>query len=269
MPRVGRRHLDRPWMIDIAHTSEHGCCVLAISGDLGQDETVPLLLALRQALLDSSQPVLCHLGGVGEFSQDALDVFPLALAEAGGWPEASLALVEASPSLVAALGTRGIARRVQVFSDVGAALPYARFAWRPAVVVRACDLTFGGLAAAEARAEVRQFCDVVGCDHGARQDAMLVASELATNGVLHGQPPLGLTLTAEQDVLEISVQDGSPVPALAGSPQDEHGRGLGIVAALALTWSSETVPGDGKVVTAEVRLRPEVRHLPSARSEPQ
>lgn len=79
---------------------------------------------------------------------------------------------------------------------------------------------------------------------------MLAASELVANAVVHGLPPVLLTARLAGDgdgqVVTIRVSDGSrrlPEPGPA-SATAEHGRGLAVVAALALRWGiSETSGG--------------------------
>lgn len=139
------------------------------------------------------------------------------------------------------MGSRGDMRQVKDVSDR-----------RPRG--RSSPLTFGVQAAAEARAAVVRFCAAAGYDGEMLDDARLVASELATNAVLHGQPPIGITLSADGEVLTIEVTDASAAPVRVGSAGVESGRGLAIVEAVATTWESKAVPGDGKKVIANLRL---------------
>ncbi|QDY79104.1 ATP-binding protein [Streptomyces qinzhouensis] len=87
-------------------------------------------------------------------------------------------------------------------------------------------------------------------------DATLLVSELVTNAIRYGVGPVSLCVHAA-DELRIEVVDGSPVvptPRRAG-PDDENGRGLDIVAAVAhrwgvsssgkMTWCSLALPGQG------------------------
>jgi anti-sigma regulatory factor (Ser/Thr protein kinase) len=86
-------------------------------------------------------------------------------------------------------------------------------------------------------------------------DVAMLASELATNAVLHGQRPIGITLEASAHRLRVEVTDaGAAMPVeLDAGPELESGRGLAIVAALADDWGADRLPGNGKVVWAEVR----------------
>jgi PAS domain S-box-containing protein len=89
----------------------------------------------------------------------------------------------------------------------------------------------------------------------AADDTVLLASELVTNALVHGRPPvvLGLRLTADEVVLEVT--DGASfVPRTRrATPDDEHGRGLQIVSALADRWGTR-VTGTGKSVWCVKRI---------------
>lgn len=85
-------------------------------------------------------------------------------------------------------------------------------------------------------------------------DALLVASELAANAVTHADSPCRLRLSLNPLALRIDVIDegaGTPEPQPA-SFTEEHGRGLHLVAALTSAWGLEVVPGEGKLVWAEL-----------------
>jgi anti-sigma regulatory factor (Ser/Thr protein kinase) len=80
-------------------------------------------------------------------------------------------------------------------------------------------------------------------------DAVLLVSELVTNSVLHGGPPVVVAVDCDGDALQVRVRDGSSnLPerrrALDG---DEGGRGLELVASLSSAWGVDPVP-DGKHV---------------------
>jgi anti-sigma regulatory factor (Ser/Thr protein kinase) len=82
-------------------------------------------------------------------------------------------------------------------------------------------------------------------------DIVLVADELVTNGVLHGQSDVSVILTSDADSIRIAVSDHSsaePRPASRGADA-MSGRGLHIVEVLASAWGYEPI-GDGKIVWA-------------------
>jgi anti-sigma regulatory factor (Ser/Thr protein kinase) len=89
--------------------------------------------------------------------------------------------------------------------------------------------------------------------------AALVVAELAANAVLHGRVPgrdIELRLALGPGTLRVAVADarGACLPSLSTSPalDDEAGRGLLLVEALAGRWGVGTEPGPGKTVWAEI-----------------
>jgi anti-sigma regulatory factor (Ser/Thr protein kinase) len=91
-----------------------------------------------------------------------------------------------------------------------------------------------------------------GCE-GVAEGAVLVASELATNAILHTGGPFRVALELGPDGCRIAVEDTSretprrptPEPSVAG------GRGMAVVDALCTAVGTELRPG-GKVVWAQV-----------------
>ena len=83
---------------------------------------------------------------------------------------------------------------------------------------------------------------------------VLVVSELVTNSVRYGSPPLRLVLTRRERSVRVDVHDALPQEPhpLEGEPDPdaESGRGLLIVSAVADAVGVERVPGDGKNVYA-------------------
>jgi len=80
-------------------------------------------------------------------------------------------------------------------------------------------------------------------------DAVLLVSELVTNSVLHGGPPVVVAVDCDEATLQVRVRDGSPAlpaPRDAAS-RDENGRGLALVAEMSADWGVDTEE-DGKHV---------------------
>ena len=71
-------------------------------------------------------------------------------------------------------------------------------------------------------------------------DAALATSELVTNALVHGRPPIELRLRLESTDVLIEVRDRATYQPRKLRPDetDEHGRGLQIVAALASRWGT-------------------------------
>lgn len=87
-----------------------------------------------------------------------------------------------------------------------------------------------------------------------RDDALLIASELATNAITHARSACQLRLSLTSSALRIDVSDsgaGTPEPQRVSQTR-EHGRGLHLVAALTTAWGLEAGPGGGKRVWAEL-----------------
>lgn len=89
---------------------------------------------------------------------------------------------------------------------------------------------------------------------------VLVASELVTNAVQHGRPPLQMEIRHGPDRLIITVCDAGPSIVDDGPPVADHdsesGRGLRLVRDLADDVRWETLPGGGKAVVVQWRHPP-------------
>ena len=98
---------------------------------------------------------------------------------------------------------------------------------------------------------------------GLEDDVRVVASELATNALLHARTAFTLTLTLTHDRLRLSMADGSPAQPRVrrfDTTDSTTGRGLRMVAELAQAWGVEK-DGEGKAVWCEF-------HLPATRTWP-
>lgn len=106
-------------------------------------------------------------------------------------------------------------------------------------------------AAAWARRLLRELAGV-GDDEAAADTASraeLALSEVVTNAVTHGRPPVSLRLTVEPGRITATVTDSgrAPMHLRTPRPDDVHGRGLAIVASVATAWGWER-PADGRRV---------------------
>jgi anti-sigma regulatory factor (Ser/Thr protein kinase) len=84
-------------------------------------------------------------------------------------------------------------------------------------------------------------------------DIVLIVSELVTNAVRYDGPRVDLHVQLRDGVLRVVVHDGAsaPDPKRGRDDDDEGGRGLQIVEALARRWGIQPVP-NGKNVWAEL-----------------
>ncbi|MBA3742548.1 ATP-binding protein [Sporichthya sp.] len=106
----------------------------------------------------------------------------------------------------------------------------------------------------EAGKTARDFLDESYCNcHDGRvcEDAALLVSELVTNAVRHGAPPIVLEVRCGgAQTLEVRVRDGGPGQPLLGNLADldrEGGRGVALIDLLSEAWGTETDPS-GKTV---------------------
>jgi anti-sigma regulatory factor (Ser/Thr protein kinase) len=85
----------------------------------------------------------------------------------------------------------------------------------------------------------------------------LVASELATNALVHAQTVFNVTLAAWEKTVLLTVRDGSlalPSPRVARA-MDLSGRGLEIVGIVAQEWGVEEDRGGSKSIWASFTIR--------------
>lgn len=110
-------------------------------------------------------------------------------------------------------------------------------------------------------AAAREFARRSGCtDHALDllDDALLLISELVTNSILHGGPPIVLAIECDGDGLHVRVRDGSRTPPVQADRGDdaEGGRGITLVDLLSDTWGVQPVEddyGSGKEIWFELR----------------
>lgn len=86
----------------------------------------------------------------------------------------------------------------------------------------------------------------------AREAAELVASELATNSVVHAGTPFEVFAAADDDTVEVVVADGTGWSANA-EQDDTRGHGLLLVGLLTTDWAAALEP-NGKRVWARLTV---------------
>jgi hypothetical protein len=89
------------------------------------------------------------------------------------------------------------------------------------------------------------------------EDIQLVASELATNAMVHARTPFAVTLSELDGLVLLDVRDGSTAVPARTAPQvmDLGGRGLMIVELLSHSWGVSTDGSGSKSVWASFATR--------------
>lgn len=82
----------------------------------------------------------------------------------------------------------------------------------------------------DARYVVDAWCDRWAIGTDAREELRLLASELATNALVHGWPPIELTLSLTGSWAEVSVRDASPCGPVVRPPRHDLLADLDVVA---------------------------------------
>jgi hypothetical protein len=110
----------------------------------------------------------------------------------------------------------------------------------------------------EAPAVARHFVVAALTDWGAAdvaEDAALVVTELAANAIVHAHSAFTVIVSAQRDLVRVSVRDARPLPpgnpARVLVPIPLHG--LGAVDALAINWGVESLGSAGKTIWVELR----------------
>jgi anti-sigma regulatory factor (Ser/Thr protein kinase) len=106
-----------------------------------------------------------------------------------------------------------------------------------------------------ARRSMARAAELWRLDRELTETALLLVSEVATNAIRHGAPPVRLSLRLERNRLRVEVTDSSPaLPELTNAEPDQtSGRGLQIVQQLAGAWGATSSPRRlGKTVWFEL-----------------
>ena len=110
------------------------------------------------------------------------------------------------------------------------------------------------------RAARRVVTDAVGdaLPEGELESVLLATSEVVTNAVEHGAPPIDLRVDRADERIRVEVRDASPLRPrhrdVEPTPADVRGRGMTIVERVTDRWGVEPRT-DGKAVWFELDLR--------------
>ena len=109
----------------------------------------------------------------------------------------------------------------------------------------------------DAVSRARHFIDEVLAEAPATTvaDAGLVVTELVTNALLHGHPPVTVRVMPHDSYIRVEVHDREhrPPVRMGGALEAMTGRGLALVAAVSSSWGIEE-DAEGKLVWAEIAV---------------
>lgn len=127
----------------------------------------------------------------------------------------------------------------------------------PDRTVLAADLPWAAASIAEARARVRAAAAELHLPPATVRQSVLAVSELVSNAIQHGTPPLGLRLLELPQGVRLEVDDASPrTPAVLAVPGTaDNGRGLSIVDSVSSSWG-HYLTDTGKCVWCDVGASP-------------
>src|SRR3954469_17401179 len=185
---------------------DDGAWVLAVSGEFSLRSAGSVERGVSKALADTGR-VLLDLSGLRLTWAPVVRVFPSILARAGGWPGARLVLFGAGPELARSMTALRVSTTVPVAPHEAAA--HRLLERRPPAVTRYTDLDRAQSPLPGARLFVEAACTDWQCD-AVREDAVLVASELVSNAVLHAGTGCRLTLRYTALGMTVAVRDDRP-----------------------------------------------------------
>jgi anti-sigma regulatory factor (Ser/Thr protein kinase)/anti-anti-sigma regulatory factor len=245
--------------MEIQHSTQDGCQVVTLSGSIDLFSVARIQRALVKDLSDEPFALICDLAGVDTLDPVCATVFAtVANHPLSRWPATSFLLCGAQPPVAEVLGVLTVPHFLQLYASLEEAVDAA--VARPPLLRDELVLAPIPTAAAAARAFVREvlgYWQLALPDNTLVDRAVLLASELVTNAVVHARTELELRVELRGDLLHLAVRDGSPrllrlvtVP----DPEAKGGRGLWLVEQLARAWGVNRHPNGGKVVWCTLRL---------------
>lgn len=223
-----------------------------VTADAGPlvDVVKTLVPAVLMALAEQPRALVCDLSALDDGSDEQASALVATSArQVRDWPAVKVAMVCRAPGLRDHLRRQPLSEHLLIRATRRqAVLEMTRH--EPAAIAYTHVV-----ASATASRRCREFVRAACLDWGLAEvvpAACLVASELATNVVLHARTDLDLTVSQYGGLLRIAVRDGSHDQPLQSPPDSRrmHGRGLALVAASSRAWGALPTTDGGKVVWA-------------------
>ncbi|MFC7613372.1 hypothetical protein ACFQV2_06905 [Actinokineospora soli] len=192
-------------------SQDSGCLVVRPSGVLAKDTYAELRDHLVKLAVEQPKAVVVDLADLRFDSGPLLSVFVAVWLRTCDWPAVPLALAVDPARLPATLP-----RFVRVHPTVAEALAHVDL---PPPRLRAHRvLPEDPVSPALARAFVRWTGKAWDVPQTCLEDAVIIASELVTNSVVHARSEARLRLELRRGMLTVAVADDSPVPRCCATP---------------------------------------------------
>ena len=241
------------WAMEIQHPTKDGCLVVAFTGSIDLFSVSQIQRVLLKDLSEEPFALICDLAGVDTLDPVCATVFAtVANHPSSRWPATSFLLCGAQPPVAEILGLLTVPHFLELYASLQEAVDAA--VARPPFLRDELVLAPIPTAAGVARAFVREVCrywQLARPDTTLMDRAVLLASELVTNAVVHARTELQLRVELRGELLHLAVRDGSPrlrrlvtIP----DPEAKGGRGLWLVEQLARAWGVNRHPDGGKVI---------------------
>lgn len=227
--------------------SAHDAQVLVLRGPVADADAGPLRDAVTDALHATCRGVVVDLSHAGVLSGAALDVLSEVASRSPSWPRPSVTVCGAPSAL-----TPRLAPLLALHADLDGALAHLDdHDGDPRC--REVVVEHGQQGPRQARQAVQQWSADLGLGALA-DDLLLIVSELVTNAVRYGAPPVRVSVTVDDRSVTVGVVDAArSLPQLRLAHDDaESGRGL-LLLSLLSTEHGVRPQAPGKVVWASLR----------------
>jgi len=234
--------------------------VVVLDGRLTMRSAARLRGWLIKSLVECPDAMVIDVGNLAVDSDLPLTVFRAIRRHAANWPAIPVVLAAPSPEIGERLARTGLTESLPVHPTRAEAIMKAT---GPPTIARADrDLVPGPAAPSEVRTLITDVCAAWDIPQ-VLDAALIVASELVTNAVVHGSGAVHVTVLLRRARLHLVVRDQNPDPprrlqstlrSSAGISLDSGGRGLPLLDAVCRAWghlSSDT----GKAVWGIVEVR--------------
>ena len=233
-------------------SSRGGHRLVSVAGRLEPESLPELRSAVLEAIGERPGAVVVDLSRVGGLPEAAGRMFSAVARQTSCWPAVRLCLAVPDPETRALLASNAPGDGITLTATLDDALRSA--ARQPPVRSESLSPADPRRAARDVRHFVTEVCQRWLGDTEVADAAALVASELATNAVVH-TGSLSAVQVLRRDasvVVAVSDDDRQPPALLTDDSAAEHGRGMRLVDGLSRAWGVHERPGSGKVVWAAI-----------------